>query len=66
MIDGMGVLNTEAEKFLPEDLNITDTNEKEKAGESVKEFYFGDKKVSKENLNEYTKVITDFSNEIVF
>lgn len=66
MIDGIEVLNTEAEKFLPEDLNITDTNEKEKAGECIKQFYFGDKKVSKENLNEYTKVITDFSNEIVF
>lgn len=59
MIDGIGVLNIEAEKFLPEDLNITDMNEKEKAGKSVKQFYFGDKKVSKENLNEYTKMMSD-------
>ncbi|XP_003487272.1 esterase FE4-like [Bombus impatiens] len=59
MIDGIEVLNTEAEKFLPEDLNITDTNEKEKAGECIKQFYFGDKKVSKENLNEYTKMMSD-------
>lgn len=57
MIDGIELLNTEPEMFLPDDLNITDAGAKKEAGECLKKFYFGDKQVSKEDLNMYTDVI---------
>ncbi|XP_076766541.1 esterase FE4 [Xylocopa sonorina] len=59
MIDGIDVLNTEPEMFLPDDLNFTDSNVKKEAGQCLKEFYFGDKHVSKEDLNEYTTMLSD-------
>lgn len=58
MIDKIDVLNTEPEQFLPDDLNYTDSNTKKESGQSLKKFYFGEKQVSKDNLNEYIRVIT--------
>lgn len=55
-IDGIELLNTEPEKFLPVDLNITDPNTKKEMGQCLKKFYFGEKQVSKENLHEYIAV----------
>lgn len=57
MIDKIDVLNTEPEQFLPDDLNYTDSNTKKESGQSLKKFYFGEKQVSKDNLNEYIRVI---------
>lgn len=57
MIDRIEVLNTEPEQFLPDDLNYTDSNTKKESGQCLKKFYFGEKQVSKDNLNEYIRVI---------
>ncbi|XP_076239219.1 esterase FE4 [Calliopsis andreniformis] len=59
MIDTIDKLNTEPELFLPEDLNITDSDQRKEAGECLRKFYFGDKQVSKEDMNEFTKMISD-------
>ncbi|KOC60513.1 Esterase FE4 [Habropoda laboriosa] len=59
MLDAVELLNTEPEKFLPGDLNVTDAGAKKEVGESLKKFYFGDKQVSKENLNEYAAMMSD-------
>lgn len=57
MIDRIEVLNTEPEQFLPDDLNYTDSSTKKENGQCLKKFYFGEKQVSKDNLNEYIRVI---------
>lgn len=57
LIDDIEVLNTEPERFLPDDLNITDSDTRKKTGECLRKFYFGDKQVSKDDLKEYTTVI---------
>ncbi|XP_017761096.1 PREDICTED: esterase FE4-like [Eufriesea mexicana] len=59
VIDGIELLNTEPEKFLPVDLNITDPNTKKEMGQCLKKFYFGEKQVSKENLHEYIAMLSD-------
>lgn len=57
MIDAIELLNTQPELFLPDDLNITDSNERRQSGECLRRFYFGDKQVSKDDINEYSKVL---------
>ncbi|CAK9820725.1 Esterase FE4 [Anthophora plagiata] len=59
VLDAIELLNTEPEKFLPGDLNITETNARKEAGESLRKFYFGDKQVSKEDLIEYATMLSD-------
>lgn len=59
------MLNTEPELFLPNDLNITDMNYMKEVGQCLKKFYFGDNQVSKDHLNEYTKVTTNFLDRIL-
>ncbi|XP_029046685.1 esterase FE4-like [Osmia bicornis bicornis] len=58
-IDEIEVLNSEPERFLPDDLNITDSDLKKKTGECLRKFYFGDKQVSKDDLKEYTTMLND-------
>ncbi|KAK9301557.1 hypothetical protein QLX08_006113 [Tetragonisca angustula] len=58
-IDGIEMLNTEPEVFLPNDMNITDMNYMKEVGQCLKKFYFGDNQVSKDHLNEYTKMLND-------
>lgn len=50
------MMNTEPELFLPDNLNITDPEMKKMHGHHLKTFYFGDKEVTKEDMNEYIKV----------
>ena len=59
MIDGIELLNTQPELFLPDDLNITDSNEQRESGECLRRFYFGDKQVSKDDINEYSRMLAD-------
>ncbi|XP_054003488.1 esterase FE4-like [Hylaeus anthracinus] len=59
MLDAIDMLNTEPELFVPLDLNYTDSNSRRESGECLRRFYFGDKHVSKENINEYTKMLSD-------
>ncbi|XP_016907128.2 esterase FE4 [Apis cerana] len=59
LIDKIEVLNTEPEQFLPDDLNYTDSNTKKESGQCLKKFYFGEKQVSKDNLNEYIRMLSD-------
>ena len=58
-IDAIELLNTQPELFLPDDLNITDSNEQRESGECLRRFYFGDKQVSKDDINDYTRMLTD-------
>ncbi|XP_017882530.2 esterase FE4-like [Ceratina calcarata] len=59
LIDAIEILNSEPEQFLPDDLNYTSADARKEAGQNLKKFYFGDKQVSKEDLNEYTKMLSD-------
>ncbi|XP_076629794.1 esterase FE4 [Colletes latitarsis] len=59
MLDSIEMLNTEPELFLPDDLNYTDSNIRRASGECLRRFYYGDKHVSKENINEYSKMLSD-------
>ncbi|XP_031846091.1 esterase FE4 [Nomia melanderi] len=59
MLNNIEVLNTEPELFLPDDLNITDPEMFKKNGQCLKMHYFGEKDVTKEDMNEYVKMIGD-------
>ncbi|XP_033332359.2 esterase FE4 [Megalopta genalis] len=59
MLNHIELLNTEPELFLPDDLNITDPVMKTMHGQCLKKFYFGDKQVTKEDMNDFTKMIGD-------
>ncbi|XP_076656402.1 esterase FE4 [Halictus rubicundus] len=59
LLDYIEVLNTEPERFLPSNMNITDPDMLKEHGQCLKRFYFGDNEVTKEHLNEYIKLISD-------
>ncbi|XP_076173591.1 esterase E4 [Ptiloglossa arizonensis] len=60
MLDSIEVMNTEPELFLPDDLNYTDSSTKRESGECLRKFYYGEnKQISKENINEYTMMLSD-------
>ncbi|XP_015175882.1 PREDICTED: cholinesterase 1-like [Polistes dominula] len=51
--------NNQFEVFLPDDLNVTDPTQRKQLGESIKEFYFHGKDISKDTLKEFTQMLTD-------
>ncbi|XP_015431698.1 PREDICTED: esterase FE4-like [Dufourea novaeangliae] len=59
MLFGIEMLNTEPEIFLPYNMNITDPEIQKMHGQSLKKYYFGDKHVTKEDINEYTVMLGD-------
>nr|XP_003706284.1 PREDICTED: esterase FE4-like [Megachile rotundata] len=59
MLDSIELLNTEPDIFLPDDLNFTDTTWKKKNGECLRNHYFGEKQISKDDLKEYATMIGD-------
>ncbi|XP_078051535.1 esterase FE4-like [Augochlora pura] len=59
VLNHIELLNTEPEMFLPYNLNVTDPEMRKMHGECLKKFYFGDKQVTKENINELNTMIGD-------
>lgn len=59
MLDHIEMINTQPELFLPSNLNITDPDARKMHGESLRKFYFGDRQVTRENVNEFTKLLSD-------
>jgi len=58
MLGNIDHMNENFEDFLPDDLNITDAAHKNRLGENLKSFYFGDKSISTETTKEFTMAST--------
>lgn len=58
MVPNAEYLNEHFENFLPYDLNITDPVQRKQLADSMKEFYFHGKDISKDTKKELTQVIT--------
>lgn len=52
-------LNAKFSEFLPADLKFDSEDEKEQVAKDVKEFYFGDKAISEENILKYVDYFSD-------
>nr|AJN91198.1 carboxylesterase [Cnaphalocrocis medinalis] len=55
-------MNEKFSDFLLPDLQFRNNDEKEKVSEKVKEFYFGDKKITEENVIDYI----DYFSDVIF
>lgn len=58
MVPNAEYLNEHFDNFLPYDLNITDPVQKKQLVDSMKEFYFHGKDISKDTVEELAQVIT--------
>ncbi|KAG7212446.1 hypothetical protein KM043_012761 [Ampulex compressa] len=59
LLDSIGELKDHPEKFVPLDLNITDSSEMKQVGESLRNFYFGDKPTTVDSIEEYAMLLSD-------
>ncbi|EZA55321.1 Venom carboxylesterase-6 [Ooceraea biroi] len=58
MLGNIDQMNENFEDFLPDDLNITDAAHKNRLGENLKSFYFGDKNHERVHDGEYLTLIS--------
>jgi hypothetical protein len=51
-------MNENVDIFVPDNLNITDAAHKDRVGENIRRFYFGDKWISTETKKEFAMAST--------
>ncbi|XP_020279915.1 esterase FE4-like [Pseudomyrmex gracilis] len=59
MLGNIDQMNEHFENFLPDDLNVTDSGQRNQLGESLKSFYFEDKSISTETTKEFMMMLDD-------
>ncbi|XP_012260596.2 esterase FE4-like [Athalia rosae] len=60
VVTGMAeMINDHFELFVPEDLNLTDAQERKRIENSLREFYYGDREVTKDTIEEFSQLMMD-------